>query len=234
MTPWTAARVPGFPVLHHLLEFAQTHVYWISDAIQPSHPWLSPCHLTISLSHHQGLFQWVGPLSQVAKVLELQLQHQSFQWIFRVDSLAHGKMKAQGGHEICLRFYSCSVEPPDSFLMFNDNNWNAWISVHFLWNHDFMFFLFFCFSKRQRKNGSNPLHFVNKEAEAQKLKDLPRSHRKAGVELVPEAKCPECHSGSAASTCPLVLVTSASFRVGVKWRHGGAPSSGLTSKLQSD
>ena len=173
-------------------------------------------------------------MHQVAKVLELQLQHQSFQWIFRVDSLAHGKMKAQGGHEICLRFYSCSVEPPDSFLMFNDNNWNAWISVHFLWNHDFMFFLFFCFSKRQRKNGSNPLHFVNKEAEAQKLKDLPRSHRKAGVELVPEAKCPECHSGSAASTCPLVLVTSASFRVGVKWRHGGAPSSGLTSKLQSD
>lgn len=69
---------------------------------------------------------------------------------------------------------------------------------------------------RQRKNGSSPLHAVNKEAEAQKLKDLPRSRRKAGVELVPEAKCPECHSGSAASICPLVLVTSASFRVGVK------------------
>lgn len=69
---------------------------------------------------------------------------------------------------------------------------------------------------KQRKNGSSPLHAVNKEAEAQKLKDLPRSRRKAGVELVPEAKCPECHSGSAASICPLVLVTSASFRVGVK------------------
>ena len=138
-------------------------------------------------------------------------------------SLAHGKTKAQGGHEICLRFYSCLVEPPDSFLMFNDNNWNPWISVHFLWNHDFMFFLFFCFSKRQRKNGSSPLHAVNKEAEAQKLKDLPRSRRKAGVELVPEAKCPECHSGSAASICPLVLVTSASFRVGVKWRAWRGP-----------
>ena len=52
-------NTPGFPVLHHLLEFAQTHVYWVSDAIQPSHPLLSPSP-AFSLSQQQGLFQWVG------------------------------------------------------------------------------------------------------------------------------------------------------------------------------
>ena len=76
----------GFSVSHHLLEFAQVHVYWISDAIQPSHP-LSPPSFVFSLSQHQGLFHLVGCLHQVAKVLELQLQHQSFQWVFRVDFL---------------------------------------------------------------------------------------------------------------------------------------------------
>ena len=77
----------GLPVLHNLWEFAQTHVHWVSDAIQPSHPLSSPSP-AFNLSQHQGLFQWVGFLHQVAKVLELQLQHQSFQWIFRVDYLA--------------------------------------------------------------------------------------------------------------------------------------------------
>ena len=84
-TPWTAAP-PGFPVLYYLLEFAQTHVHWVSDASQPCHPLLSPSH-ALSLSQHQGLFQWVGSFHQVAKVLELQLWHQSFQWIFRIDFL---------------------------------------------------------------------------------------------------------------------------------------------------
>ena len=78
--------MPGFPVLHCLLEFAQTHVHWVSDAIQPSHP-LSPASCpALNLSQHQDLFQWVGSWRHMAKVLELQLQHQSFQWIFRVDS----------------------------------------------------------------------------------------------------------------------------------------------------
>ena len=61
---------PGFPVLHYLLEFAQTHVHWVGDAIQPSHP-LSSSPPALNLSQHQGLFQWVGPLHQVDKVLEL-------------------------------------------------------------------------------------------------------------------------------------------------------------------
>ena len=76
---------PSFPVLHHLPEFAQIHLHWVTDAIQPSHPLLLPFPPALNLSHHQGLFQWVGSLYQVAKLLELQLQHQSFQWILRVD-----------------------------------------------------------------------------------------------------------------------------------------------------
>ena len=68
---------PGFPVLHCLLEFAQTLVHWVCDAIQPSHP-LSPASPpALNLSQHQNLFQWVGSSHQVAKVLELQCQHQS-------------------------------------------------------------------------------------------------------------------------------------------------------------
>ena len=73
--------MPGFPVLYHLLEFAQTHAHWVDDAIQPSHPLSSPSPPAFNLSQHQGLFQWVGSSHQVAKVLELKLQHQSFQWI---------------------------------------------------------------------------------------------------------------------------------------------------------
>ena len=64
---------PGFPVLHHLPELAQTHVHRVSDAIQPSHPLSPPSPPALSLSQHQGLFQWVGSSHQVAKVLELQL-----------------------------------------------------------------------------------------------------------------------------------------------------------------
>ena len=76
---------PGFPVLHHLPELAQTHVHLVSDTIQPSRPPSSPSLTAFSLSQHQGLFQWVGSSQQVAKVLELQ--HQSSQRIFRVDFL---------------------------------------------------------------------------------------------------------------------------------------------------
>ena len=77
--------MPGFPAHHQLLELAQTHVHWVSDAIQPSHPLLSPSPPAFNLSQHQGLFWWVGSSHKVAEVLKLPLQHQSFQWIFRVD-----------------------------------------------------------------------------------------------------------------------------------------------------
>ena len=78
---------PGFPVYHQPLEIAQTHVHWVSDAIQPSHPLSSPSPPAFTLSQHQGLFQLVSSLHQVSKVLELQLQHLPCQWIFRIDFL---------------------------------------------------------------------------------------------------------------------------------------------------
>ena len=78
---------PGFPVLHYLPEFAQTHVHWVSDAIQQSHSLLPPYLPALNLPHHQGLFQWVSSSHQVAKGLEFQLQHQSFQWTPRTDLL---------------------------------------------------------------------------------------------------------------------------------------------------
>ena len=78
---------PRFPVHHKLPELTQTHVHWVGDANQPSHPLSSPSPPAFNPSQHQGLFQWVSSSHQVAKVLELQLQHQSFQSTFRTDFL---------------------------------------------------------------------------------------------------------------------------------------------------
>ena len=78
--------MPGFPVLHHLPEFAQTHVHSVGDAIQPSHL-LSPSSPALNLSQHQDLFHWVSSLHHVVKVLEFHLQRQSFQWTSRTDLL---------------------------------------------------------------------------------------------------------------------------------------------------
>ena len=80
--------MPGLPVHHQLPEFIQTHVHWVSDANQPSHPLSSPCLPDFNLSQHQGLFKWVSSSQQVAKVLEFQFQHQSIQWIFKVNFLS--------------------------------------------------------------------------------------------------------------------------------------------------
>ena len=74
--------MPGFLVHHHILGFTQTHIHWVSDAIQPSYPLIPSSPLAFSLSQEQGFFQWVSSSHQVAKGLELQ--HKSFQWIFRV------------------------------------------------------------------------------------------------------------------------------------------------------
>ena len=77
---------PGFPVHHQLPELTQTHVHRVGDTIQPFHPLLSPSPPAFNLSQHQGLFHWVTS-HQAAKVLEFQLQHQPFQWLFRTDFL---------------------------------------------------------------------------------------------------------------------------------------------------
>ena len=74
----------GFPVFYYLPEFVRTYVHWVSDAIQLSHPLLSPSLPAPNLSQHQGVFQWVVSSHQVARVLAIQLQHQSFQWISSV------------------------------------------------------------------------------------------------------------------------------------------------------
>ena len=74
---------PGFPVLHHLSEFAQTYVHWVDDAIQPSHPLSSPSPPALNLSQHQ----WIHSSHEITKLWELQLQHQLFPWISRVDFL---------------------------------------------------------------------------------------------------------------------------------------------------
>ena len=76
---------PSFPVHHQLPELVQIYIHWICDAIQPSHPLSSHSPLAFNLSQHHDLFQWVSSSHQVANVSELQ--HQSFQWIFRVGFL---------------------------------------------------------------------------------------------------------------------------------------------------
>ena len=63
----------GIPVHHQLPEFTQTHVHWVGDAIQPSHPLSPTSPPTINLSQHQALFQWLSSLQQVAQVLEFKL-----------------------------------------------------------------------------------------------------------------------------------------------------------------
>ena len=111
--------IPGFPV-HQ--QHVQTHVHQVSDAIQPSHPLLSPFPPTYNLSQHQGLFQWVSSLHLVAKVLELQLQHQSFQKYsvlisFRMDLL--DLLAVQGTLKSLLQHHSskASILQHSAFFM---------------------------------------------------------------------------------------------------------------------
>ena len=82
--------MPALPVNHQLPGSTQTHVRLVGDAIQPSHPLSSPSPPALNLSQHQGLFKWVSSSHQVAKLLEFQLQHQSFQWKPRTDLFWEG------------------------------------------------------------------------------------------------------------------------------------------------
>ena len=81
---------PGLPVYYQLLEFTQSHLHRVGDAIQPSHPLLSPSPPAPNPSQHQNLFQWVNSSHEVAKVLEFQLQHHSLQRTPRADLLQNG------------------------------------------------------------------------------------------------------------------------------------------------
>ena len=100
---------PGLLVHHQLPEFTQTCVHWVGDAIQPSHPLSSPFPPAFNLSQHQGLFKWVSCVHQVAKGLEFQLQHQSFQRTpglisFRMDWL--DLLAVQGTFKSLLQHHS--------------------------------------------------------------------------------------------------------------------------------
>ena len=81
---------PGFPNHHQLPEFTQTHVHQVGQATQPSPPRSFPFPTAFNLLQHQGLFKWITSSHQVGKILEFQLHHQSFQWIFRTDFLYDG------------------------------------------------------------------------------------------------------------------------------------------------
>ena len=100
---------PGHPVHHQLPEFTQTHVHLVGDAIQPSHLLSSPSPPAFNLSQHQGLFEWVSSSHQVAKVLEFQLQHQSFQWIFKVDFLNDSGVIILSCYVLILLFLALTV-----------------------------------------------------------------------------------------------------------------------------
>ena len=113
---------PGLPVYHQLLESTQTHVHWVSDGIQPSQPLSSSSPPALNLSQHQCLFQWVNTSHQVAKVLEFQRQHQSFQWMFpgltsfRMDSL--DLLAGKGTLKSLLQHHSSkSVLPRSAFFI---------------------------------------------------------------------------------------------------------------------
>ena len=121
-------NIPGHPVHHQLPEFTQTHIHWVGDAIQPSHPLLSSSPPAPNPSQNQGLFQWVNSSHEVAKILEFQLQHQSFQWTprlisFRMDWLdllaVQGTLKSLLQHHSskasilqCLAFFIVQLSHP--------------------------------------------------------------------------------------------------------------------------
>ena len=133
--PINCRATPGFPVLNYLLEFAQTHVHWVGDAIQPSHPLSSPSP-AFNFSQHQGHFQWAGSSHQAAKVFELQ--HQPFQWIFRVDFLHDWVVRSP-----CCPRESQESSPTPQFKSINSSALSliyhpTLISMHDYWkNHSF-------------------------------------------------------------------------------------------------
>ena len=133
-TPWQYARLPG-PSLSP--EVCSAHVHWVGDAIQPSHP-LSPPSPALNLSQHQGLFQLVSSSHQLAKVWELQLQHQSFQWIFRVNFLYDWLVWS-----LCFPRYSQDSSPAPQFESINSLALSLLYgpiltSIHDYWkNHNF-------------------------------------------------------------------------------------------------
>ena len=111
---------PGLPIHHKLPEFTQTHAHWVDDAIQSSHPLLSPSPPAPNPSKHQGLFQWVSSSYEVTKVLEFQLQHQFFQWTPRTYLLQDGLVGSPLNYaKLCFPWFY--PRPFSWFHLFVDN-----------------------------------------------------------------------------------------------------------------
>ena len=108
--------MPGIPVHHQLPEFTQTHVHRVGDAIQPPNPLSSPSPPAPNPSQHQSLFQWVNSSHEVAKVLEFQLQDQSFQWTPRTDLLQDGLVGSP-----CIPRGSLESSPTPQFKSINSS-----------------------------------------------------------------------------------------------------------------
>ena len=124
---------PGLPVHHQLPEFAQTCVHWVGAAIQPSHLLLSPSPPAFNLSQHLGLFKWVSS-SQLRwpRVLEFQLQHQSFQWTPRTDFLKDGLVGSS-----CSPRDSQESSPTPQFKSINSSTLSFLYSTTLTSIHDF-------------------------------------------------------------------------------------------------
>ena len=125
---------PGLPVYHQLPEFTQTHIHRVSEAIQPSHPLSSPSPLAPNPSQHQSLFQWVNSSHEVAKVLEFQLWHHSFQRNPRADLLQNGLVGSP-----CSPRDSQESFPTPQYLCRNKTNqhWKIWLQSNLLPNSSF-------------------------------------------------------------------------------------------------
>ena len=135
-TPWTATHQSSLSMTNS--EFTQTHVHWVGHAIQPSQPLSSPSLPASNLFQHQSLFQWVSSSHQVAKVLEFQLQHQSFQWTPRTNLLQDGLVGSP-----CSSMDSQESSPTPQFKRINSSGLSflyspSLTSIHDYWkNHSY-------------------------------------------------------------------------------------------------
>ena len=157
---------PGFPVHHQLPELLQTHVHRVGEAIQPSHPLLSPSPPAFNLSQHQGLFKWVSSSHQVVKVLELQLQQQSFRWIFRTDFLLDGLVGSPCSPRGSQESSSTPQLKSISSLAFGSFYNPTLTSIHDYWKNHSFDQMYFC----QQSNVS-PFYYASRFA----IAFLPRS-----------------------------------------------------------